>query len=323
MRVTLHMNQELEISAKKPEKANTTSNLVDARTLHLKETASERMQGKRDSARKQAMKLISDAWGRDQKSADARKEMQDQKRLAVEERNELQKTQTKLGQEMEYLREEYQVEPDSEEQKDLELLMKYQNNKNGTSFDTFSEEEKNRLRELANASLTEYQKKALSLNETRGEITRGLRQKEAEILAMTQGITTAEIEKEKSQDMLKAQGTAETLIAAAEEDIFQMLIEEGKNHLEEEQKEKEEKAEERRAEKQEQDEKLEKAKENREEQEELIKNGNEAEKLEQAVQTDAKKTDHFDAAQIQVKELLKENHLINEDLKGIEIDLNF
>lgn len=59
---------------------------------------------------------------------------------------------------------DYGVDKDSQEQKDLELLEKYQNNRYGSAEDTFSKEELERLKELQNTPLTEYQEKVLKLN---------------------------------------------------------------------------------------------------------------------------------------------------------------
>ena len=76
-----------------------------------------------------------------------------------------------ISKEKEAVREKYGIDQDSQEQKDLELLEKYQNNRAGVSDDSFSKEEIERLRELQNIPLTDYQKEVLKLNSTACEIS--------------------------------------------------------------------------------------------------------------------------------------------------------
>ena len=64
--------------------------------------------------------------------------------------------------EKEAYRVDYGVDKDSQEQKDLELLEKYQNNRYGSAEDTFSKEELERLKELQNTPLTGIRRRYLS-----------------------------------------------------------------------------------------------------------------------------------------------------------------
>ena len=89
------------------------------------------------------------------------------------------------------MQEEYGVADGSQEQKDLELLEKYQNNMNGSSYDQFSDEELSRLKELQNAPLTEYQKKVLNLNSMKGQVSVEADRKQFEVNALTASISDA------------------------------------------------------------------------------------------------------------------------------------
>ena len=137
---------------------------INASELNLKPYKDNQIDAKRLRARKQAMKLISDAW----KSSDMRdkniEDMKLDKLNKLDEITELKNKVSDLENEKEAYRADYGVDMNSQEQKDLELLEKYQNNRYGSAEDTFSKEELDRLKELQNTPLTEYQEKVLKLN---------------------------------------------------------------------------------------------------------------------------------------------------------------
>ena len=114
---------------------------------------------KRKVARKQAMKLISDAWDKDNKAAQGIKDMESEKADIANINADLKSKLKDIDKSQKDLQELYGVHSESQEQKDLELLKKYQDNRNGVSNDKFSKEEIDRLKELQNEPLTEYQKK--------------------------------------------------------------------------------------------------------------------------------------------------------------------
>lgn len=302
---------------------NTNKNRENIDATELKLGSMNPIDAKRASARKQAMKLIGDAWERDGKALAGIQEMKDSKATIVEEYLDLKSKINDLEKQKEQWREEYGVSADSEEQKDLELLEKYQNNKSGASFDSFSDEEKARLKELADAPLTDYQKKVLELNGVKDALDIELQKKENTLIAMTGSITNAELEMEKNQDMIKSQDAAEELIEAANKDIVGMLVDEAKEHLESVQEEAEEKAEKLKEQKEEREERLEETKERGKEQEKIIHDQIEANKLELDGNVQEQAVDHLAEAQKVVEQMMSKNHMVNEDLKGIEIDLKF
>ena len=224
---------------------------------------------------------------------------------------------------MEALREQYGVDKDSEEQNDLELLIKYQDNKTGIFSDKFSKEEIERLKELQSQPLTEYQKKSLMINADKDSVYNELDRNETKAMSLTMSINDAKTEQLKSQDMLKAQDAADSILEAAEKDIYGSLINEGKNNIDDKQQEDKEKAEEAQEKKEEREEQTDKVKEKRKEEQAIIEGETEAEKLEQSISVTDEKTNNMEEAQSKVNQIMKKNNLINEDIKGIEIDLNF
>ena len=279
---------------------------VNAGGFLRKNDTQSQIEARRNNAKKQALKVVSDAWKSDNKSADSIADMEGLKQSKVSEMNEIRAKMKDIENTKKSLQEEYGVADGSQEQKDLELLEKYQNNMNGSSYDQFSDEELSRLKELQNAPLTEYQKKVLNLNSMKGQVS-----------------VDATLEQLKSRDMEKASDAADEIMDSANKEILGMLIEEGKNNADEKVEEEKEKAEEAADKKEEQDKQIEEAQEKRKNQEEIIEGQQNADQLEQDVSMQKQNISKMDEAQKNIQKILKEKNLVNEDLKGIEIDLNF
>ena len=197
---------------------------------------------KRKIARKQAMKLISDAWDKDNKAAQGIKDMESEKADIANINADLKSKLKDIDKSQKDLQELYGVHSESQEQKDLELLKKYQDNRNGVSNDKFSKEEIDRLKELQNEPLTEYQKKALMINSSKDAIRSQIDQNDLKAMNKTMSINNAKLEQLKSQDMLKAGDAADSIIEAADKDIFGMLVNEGKQNIDDNMKEQQEEA---------------------------------------------------------------------------------
>lgn len=247
---------------------------IDARSLNLNapESAAD---VKKNSARQQAYKIISDAWSNDEKTSKGIRSMEEEKNRKAAELADITGRINKLSESKKQLQEEYGVSDDSQEQRDLLLLEKYQDNINGVSHDSFSEEELERLNELKGAELTEYHKRALEANSAQGIWQIEADNIKGELSALTAAITDSEIERLKSRDMVKAADAADEIMLAASKDAVNMIVKESMEHIEEETEDAEE------------------------------------------------KEDNVSETQKRIRQVLADNNLINEDLKGIEIDLNF
>ena len=210
---------------------------INVRNLNHMTDRQQMMDEKRTSARKQAIKLISDAWKSDNKATDNINVMDKAKETIAIKNNELMSKLKDIKDSQEALREQYGVDKDSEEQNDLELLIKYQDNKTGIFSDKFSKEEIERLKELQSQPLTEYQKKSLMINAGKDSIYNELDRNETKAMSLTMSINDAKTEQLKSQDMLKAQDAADSILEAAEKDIYGSLINEGKNNIDDKQQE--------------------------------------------------------------------------------------
>lgn len=296
---------------------------IDARNLKGLDPKHSAIDKKRENARKQAMKLVQNAWNRDTKSAAEQKDLEAQKADKLTEVQKLTEQMKNIEDTKRNLQEKYGVDPDSKEQKDLELLEKYQNNVTGASYDSFSEEEKERLKELQNTPFTDYQKEVLKQNSVKSALSREVEQKNREVAALQEAVTDSTIDQLKSQDMLKAQDAAGQILDASGKEILNMLIQEGRDHIDEDAKEEQEKTEKAQEEKEKKQEKTDDAKEKRKEQEELLQKQTRSDQMEQKLSMQNQSDNQVNHAQKQIQKILQENHLVNEDLKGIEIDLNF
>lgn len=160
----------IKASTDKRVKSSAKKNSVFAGDLNLSDSTASRIEQKRNGARKQAKKLIQDAWDKDTKALGSIQDMEKDKADKVKEITDLKAKAAYLEKDKKAAAEEYGIDPDSQEQKDLELLEKYQNNKAGVENSHFSEDEVNRLKELQNEPLTDYQKQVLKFNASKNAI---------------------------------------------------------------------------------------------------------------------------------------------------------
>ena len=249
-------NENLQKSAgKRNRRAQNTQNTkknVDGRFL-IAGSSKEQIEKKRKLAQKQAMKLVKDAFSGDQATKQNIEDLKAQKAEKVAEYQEKMQQIGNISAEKDKLRETYGISKDSQEQKDLELLEKYQNNKLGFFSDDFSKEEIDRLKELANEPRTEYQKQVLSLNGKKAALQSDADLMQQQIMVLTQNQSDAKVDQLKSQDMLKAGDAAEEIQKAASDEIVGMVIADAKEKLDKELEEKKEEAEKKTEEKEEQD----------------------------------------------------------------------
>lgn len=137
---------------------------------------------------------------------------------------------------------------------------------------------------------------------------------EAQVMSENSAIRSIQKERLKYSAMTKAQDQAEDILDAAGDEIMGMVVEEGKDHIEEEAEERQEQAEEIKEEKEKQEEVIENQKERREEEEELLENVPMEEMLSlDQIQSDVKQ---------EVQNILDKMKLIEEDIKGAVVDRN-
>lgn len=260
-------------------------------------------------AGKQAMKLISDAFSKNIKSQESIDNLRELKAQRLDELKEINKSMADIESQKEALMKEYGVTEDSDEMKELELLKKYQNNRMGIFTGEFTDEEIEKLKSLQGTSRSEFQARYLELNDAYNQYQKDAGQIEDEIRALSGDIELQKNELNASRDMEKAQDAAESIMDAASKETIGLMIQDAKEHVDETAEEEKEKAK--------------KVKERNEEQKKIIEESAEADKLDQSISMKSQDTSAVSQAQKSIDKILKDNNLISDDIKGIEIDLGF
>lgn len=295
---------------------------------------------RRQQAQKKAMEFVQNAWSTDRKTDQSIAEYES---LAQEKKQEIRLNRGKISEcrdRKENLREGYGVEMDSQEQKDLELLERryYPNNGEFAEFD-FTEEERERLKELESEPLTEYQRKCLEIDGEEQIFKIRAGNAESTLEAYNGAVRSIKQERLKHHEMTDAQNNAKKAMDEASKDIQGMIWEEAKDHVDETYEEQREEAKEKAEEKEAQEEKIELRKEQKELLEERIEavqeDRNEAEAAQKRQERDARDEAELlsdmadaglnvaganDAVKAEIKDMLNKLKLVEADIKGIEVD---
>ncbi len=296
---------------------------------------------KRDSARKQAMKIVSDAFDGERKLDATMQGIRD-KVSALKEENygytkEIQANEERISE----LADMYGIDPESEEQKDLELLHKRSMRENKLETEPFTKEDMERLAELDKQGLTEYQERAIEIYKMNDTMQHSINDNNALIEGNNAAIENMKIERLKTDPIGEAMEAAEDIMEAASDEIKSMIVKDSMQHIEEKAEEEKEKAEEKAEQKEEEEEKLEAAKERKEELDELVekaKENNEQAELESERAKKAGKniiekasdmaqlSGHAVASVLQdqvnteIQNILNKLNLLPEDIKGSKVD---
>lgn len=258
----------------------------------------ERIQQKKSEAQQRALKIVGDAWDMDRQIDDEIRVREEESRTLREDNQEALENLQDVNQRMEELRDAFGISPDSEEQQELERII--QKRKSPTV--SLEEEE-----------LTEYQKRALALDDEATFYRNQIAENNGKVLENSETVKAIRKERLKSHTMVDAQKEAEEVMDAARDTTVGLVMEEAKEHLDEEQEKREEQAEAIEEKKKEQEEIQEKRDEREEELEELVKDMpvEEAASLDQTIEE----------VKQQIQKVLNEVNLAAEDIKGAKVDM--
>ena len=272
----------------------------------------DRLQQRRAQARERAMKIVGDTWDGDRKIDEQLERSREHVRELQASCKDAKDSIRELTGQGEVLMETYQVDPDSEEQQDLELLKKAQAERYPWSGVELTEEENERLAEIQGKELTEYQKRQLELNGNvlmhRETIFKAQRQIEEEN-AVIRGIRQERLKKD---PMLEARKEAEEVMEAARDEAIGMIVDEAKDHIDEEQEKKEEEAE-AIQEKKEEMEKIQDRRDEREKEMEELMGDMPLEELEDLKNAQTQ-------MQQEIQDIVNRMNLVAEDIKGAQVD---
>lgn len=272
----------------------------------------DRIEQRRQQAKTQAGKLIMDQFAADNELTDTIQEHRDRIKNLSAERSNLMDLSKEYADGKETLKEKYGITPDSQEQKDLELIEKARNlmkpSNGSVGLSSLSGEELKRLGEMG--PLTEYQERALAFDKAGEFIDSQIKDINDEIEARGKAISGIK------QGMLKMHGMADAgkaagdVMDAASRDIIGMVMADARKHIDEEMEKLREAAKKAAEKKEAEEEKKEKTQEKEEEQEKLT------ESIQEGVSGK-------DAIQQEVDKILEEAKLLEEEMKGLVVDGQF
>lgn len=290
---------------------------------------------KRKEAQEKAWKVITGAWKQDQAfdaDVEKRRELYDKNNEALALANK----------ELDFIRDEraamteyYEIDPDSQEQKDLELMERYQDQQKGlVNGEKLSLEENERAQQLMAQPLTDYQTRALELNDREGVWEQRARDAKINMSNMVEDIKDMNLANLQSTPMQDAKHTADAIMAAASEEIIGMIVKDMKENVDETMEETKEKIEENAEKKEEQEEELAEVKLERAIQRAMIEGTQDAVREAEAeikkkntvnIDTDdvskvTQQNSNVSDAQQKLQDLAHEMKLIESDLKGIKVD---
>lgn len=289
---------------------------------------------KRKEAQQKAWNVVQNAWDND-KSVDESIESRMAHQSDMEQRKkEALDGLSDINTDRDVLRKMYEVDGDSQEQKDLEILEKKQDQNNGLEIELWTDEELKRYEEIKDQPRTEYQERMLQLNDQSAQFRLAIEDADKQIMDDTANISAIQKERLKHHPMIDAQKQSDAIKEAANKEIIGMLMDQAKDHIDETMEEIKEKADEAMEKKEEREEKLEELKELRAMQEAIIEGTKEAveeAKAEQRKndQPDIEITDMVDIArgssktgdvQQSLDDIKNSMKVLEADLKGIKVD---
>lgn len=315
MRIQLQKNDEnqgLQFVKNHFEKKAGKTNSFFAGNSNL--TITDKIEQKREQAKKQAMKVLRDQYASDavtDQDLENRRTHMDQLSSEMKERHsQIQEMKA----ENEKLMEDYGVAADSTEQKDLELLEKQM------SREDLTEDEQKRLQEMG--PLTEYQQRALGNYADIHRYTKENQESQKEIHSEGQIISTTIRENVKNTGMLKAEDQAESIMDAASSEIISMLTSDLQEKIDEEAAKVREEAQKKAEEKEEEEKKLAEKKAEEQQAEGADKkdiwNTN---PTTSTVQEIPSLDEQNQKVQMEIQQILNQQKLLGEDIKGIGVDV--
>lgn len=271
---------------------------------------------KKEEAKKKAMKIVGDAFANELKMDDELSARRERIKALQEEKGYASGEIKRIEDKRVALRDDYAIEEDSQEEKDLKLLEKEVRSRFPGSGVQLSKDEMDAMQKIKKNGLTEYQQRSLEMLSHEAPYVDMVYEADKEIKLENQIVRETKLERLKSHTMEDAQKQAEEVLEAASKEVVGMLVDEAKEHIDEEAEEREEKAE---AEKEKQEEieaRIDAAKEKKKENEELT------EDILEKVQEVSIGASDVSAVQQEIKDMMSKMKLIEEDIKGAAVDQN-
>lgn len=288
----------------------------DCPFLNQDPQAKEKAAAKKGLYFKQGMHGVTGVYKAEKRMDANAAEIKDRIRQLYEDQKEADATLQDINQKMAQAKTDYAVEDDSQEEQDLNLLKKKFDMKHHRISDMLTKEEWARLEEL---EMTDYQKHSMDLYEMADYWKEKQDDTKRELSINGYAVRAIKLMRLESDAMEEAQRAKEELLENAAKEAVGMLREEAVDSLDEKAEEIKEAAEAKQEQKAEMEEKLEAAKEKKEE----------AEAKTDGIQKSVSEmTDGVLSKDVQVRDLdaeikrvLEEEKLLEEELKGLRMNM--
>lgn len=293
---------------------------------------------RKQSAKGRAMKLINDAWARDKKVDDNMNEISSDIDEANSDIAEFKDIISGYNERKDKLKDYYGIEDENFSKEDEELLAKDEAAAADPKI-TLTKEEQDRLEELKDTPLYKYRQETKGVDAAIENYEKKINNAYETVKSGNAQIRGIKLERLKYHDMVDEQKKADKINAEASKEAIGIMVGEAKDHIKEKLEEKVEEAKKSAKEKEEQEEKLNKRKEEQEEFEAKLKDGQEKSREAEKIKIEQKKNAREQSdiikdakddneglnglpSQIksEIKEMLQKMKLLDEDLKGAEID---
>lgn len=276
----------------------------------------ENIAAKKQQRFKEAMHVMTSARNGEKKIDDSLDDIRGQIKQYQKDNDEANKFLTDIKNQMSEIKDYYQVEDDSQEQKDLELLQKQYDIMKHGSMELLSDEEQERLDNMG--ELTEYQKRSMELYGQADYWKTQMQDNQDKISQSTGVIRNVKVERLKSQAMAEAQRAKEEIMDAASQEAIGMLVDDAKQQIDDKAEEVQEAAKERQEEQKEEEKRVEAAKENKSEAEAAVEKNRE--KIADMTKQFTDSEDITRDMDSEIKKVLEEEKLLEEDLKGLTVN---
>lgn len=302
--ININANESYNVTDKNGRQEKTKEkggNVVNGARLNL---ADNLVAQKRKDAMNKAMETINKTFNqdieRDKELAGRQDRIDELKRMIRDAHNRIKDADKKLAD----LKQEYGIDDDSCEQKELELLMKRIDSERDNLGVELTEEEVDQLEEIDKKGLTEYQQRALQAYEPKSVDKSLIKDYEKELDKEIKKLQAAKIDDLKKAPMIKSKKDADAILEAASKEIISTLVNEAKDKIEEKAEEEKEKAEE--------------AKEEQERLEELLNKKKEEKDITEEIPLDEYRK--ADDMRQELKIIVKDAGLSQEDMLGLKIN---
>lgn len=270
---------------------------------------------RKNQLKKGAMKIVTDAFAGDQKIDKRIEGHQNKVQELTRQANDAVGEMNRLKEQQANLKKSLGITDDSQEQKDFELLKKAYDISKGYSKESLTKEETERIKNMG--PVTEYQEASMEYYKMEAEFKDRMYKANDAIANENRTIEAIKLARAKIHPIVDAKKEADKILDAAGKEVVQQLLDEVKDNVDEKIEEANEKAEEIKDKNKEKEEKRDK---------DIIRKDSDA-KADQYGERRVNDGDQvhepdidWSAAHKKMKQLLKAQRMLGEDIKGLEIN---